>query len=369
MRFQRFAPRAAIHVSPLCLGAMSVGDKWANFSFGAMDKDSSFKLLDAYFDAGGNFIDTANHYQDGSSEAFIGEWSEARGIRDQLIIGTKYTNNIHRADDKSIKQHSLRLSVESSLKRLRTSYIDILYLHYWDIHTSVEKFMDGLHNLVTSGKVLYLGISDTPAWIVSKANEYARQQGKTPFVVYQAAYSILQRDIEREILPMCRHEGIALTLWNTLAAGHIRSDAEEEMRRKTGEKGGGASKGPWERSPNEKKMCDALEVVAKQVGKSLTAVAISYTMHKAPYVFSIIGGRKIEHLQENIEALNISLTNEQIKYLESILPFDSGFPTNIIVRSSISNYGSGSYPFPFTLSAAFDPQPLALPVAHSSGSI
>ncbi|KAF8590780.1 aryl-alcohol dehydrogenase [Ramaria rubella] len=372
-RYRQFAPRAAIHVSPLCLGAMSVGDKWANFGFGAMDKDSSFKLLDAYFDAGGNFIDTANHYQDGSSEAFIGEWSEARGIRDQLIIGTKYTNNLHRADDKSIKQHvnfignnikSLKLSVESSLKRLRTSYIDILYLHYWDIHTSVEEFMDGLHNLVTSGKVLYLGISDTPAWIVSKANEYARQQGKTPFVVYQAAYSILQRDIEREILPMCRHEGIALTLWNTLAAGHIRSDAEEEMRRKTGEKGRDIGMGPWERSPDEKKMCDALEVVAKQIGgKSITAVAISYTMHKAPYVFPIIGGRKIEHLQENLEALSISLTNEQIKYLESILPFDSGFPTNIF-----PSYGSGSYPITFNFSASFDPQPLALPVAHNSSS-
>jgi len=189
-----------------------------------------------------------------------------------------------------------------------------------------------------------------------KANDYARAHGKTPFVVYQAAYSVLQRDIERDILPMCRHEGIALTLWNVLAGGHIRSDEEEERRRQTGENGR-TSMGPWERTPDEKKMCDALEVVAKQVGvEHITAVAIAYTMHKAPYVFPIIGGRKVEHLQANIQALDIALSTDQIKYLDSILPFDKGFPGNII-----GEYGT--YPFLLTSYATYDIQPLLSPIA------
>ncbi|PCH42444.1 aryl-alcohol dehydrogenase [Wolfiporia cocos MD-104 SS10] len=366
-RYRQLGPRAAIHVSPLVLGGMSIGTQWAQRGFGAMDKESSFKLLDAYFDAGGNFIDTANAYQDGTSEQLIGEWAEARGVRDQLIIATKYTSN-YMARNPPVEQlvnylgnnlKSLKLSLEASLKKLRTTYVDILYLHYWDLHTSMEEVMDGLHNMVVQGKVLYLGISDAPAWLVVKANEYARANGKTPFVVYQAPYSVLQRDIEREILPMCRHEGIALTLWNVLAAGHIRSDEEEERRRQTGENGRTIMR-PWERTPDEKKMCDALEVVAQQVGaKNITAVAIAYTMHKAPFIFPIIGGRKVEHLQANIEALGIRLSDEQIKYLESILPFDKGFPNNFA-----GSYGD-KYPMVLRMHATFDEQPLLPPIVPS----
>jgi len=347
---------------------MSIGDKWAPFGMGAMDKESSFELLDAYFDAGGNHIDTANAYQDGSSEEFIGEWMEARGYRDQVVIATKYTN-LWKPRDDSVKQKnlymgnnakSLMLSVESSLKRLRSTYIDILYVHYWDVHTSVEEIMDSLHHLVAARKVLYLGISDSPAWFVVKANDYAKANGKTPFVVFQVPYSVTQRDIEREILPMCRHEGIALTLWNVLASGHIRTDAEEESRRSTGEKGRSVL-GSWERTDDEKKMCAALEVVAKQVGaQHITAVAIAYTMHKAPFVYPIIGGRKVEHLMANIEALDITLTAEQIAYIDGILPFDKGFPNNFL-----GEYG-GPYFFLMTLNATYDRQPLLPPVAAAS---
>ena len=174
-------------------------------------------------------------------------------------------------------------------------------------------------------------MSDTPAWLVVKANEYARHHNKTPFVVYQAAYSVVQRDIERDILPMCRHEGLALTLWNVLAGGHIRTDEEEERRRQTGEKGR-AVMGPWERTPDERKVCQALEKVAQEVGaKSLNAVAIAYVMQKTPYVFPIIGGRKVEHLLSNLEALSISLSPAQISYLENVLPFDKGFPYKYFV--------------------------------------
>ncbi|KAK0222407.1 NADP-dependent oxidoreductase domain-containing protein [Armillaria fumosa] len=332
--------QAGVRVSPITLGAMSVGDKWEGLGMGSMNKESSFKLLDAYFDMGGNFIDTANGYQDGSSEEFIGEWAEQRGIRDQLVIATKYTANYKRGDD-SIAQKvnyvgnsskSLYLSVEASLKKLRTDYIDILYLHWWDWETSVREVMDNLHHLVSLRKVLYLGISDAPAWVVAQANQYALDHGKTPFIVYQGRWNVMERSFEREIIPMAREFGMALAPWDVLAAGRFRTDEEENKRKETGEKGRTISRPDWERNEIEVKMSKALEAVAAEVGAigNLTAVAIAYVMHKTPYVFPIIGGRKVEHLKVNIQALDIKLTQKQIEYLESVVPFDPGFPSSMI---------------------------------------
>ncbi|GLB44427.1 putative aryl-alcohol dehydrogenase [Lyophyllum shimeji] len=224
----------------------------------------------------------------------------------------------------------MHISVEASLKKLRTSYIDLLYVHWWDWETSIEEVMHGLHNLVVSGKVLYLGISDTPAWIVSKANMYARCNALTPFVIYQGAWNVMDRDFERDIIPMARAEGMALAPWNVLAAGKFRTDAEEEARRQTGENGRTMLGPQWERNEKERKVSAALEKVAAEVGtKHITAVAIAYLLQKTPYVFPIIGGRKVEHLMANIEALDIALTDEQIAYLESVADFDIGFPGNL----------------------------------------
>ncbi|KAI0692305.1 Aldo/keto reductase [Cerioporus squamosus] len=339
-RYRQLAPLAGVHVSPICLGGMSIGDQWAKFGAGAMDKASSFALLDAYYAAGGNFVDTANSYQDGSSEAFIGEWMETRGIRDQMVVATKYSANPMRGRDdvaqkvtyvgNSVK--SMALSLEGSLKKLRTHYVDIFYVHFWDWETSIEEIMNGLHNLVASGKVLYLGISNTPAWVVPKANLYARMAGKTPFSVYQGDWSILRRDIEREILPMVRAEGLALAPYDVLAGGKVRTDEEEERRRQTGEKGRTVM-GPWERTEDERRISKALEEVAKQVGaKSIQAVAIAYVMQKAPYVFPIVGGRRPEHLRANLEALDIALTSEHYEQLERVLPFPPVYPYNMIGR-------------------------------------
>ncbi|KAK0472578.1 NADP-dependent oxidoreductase domain-containing protein [Armillaria novae-zelandiae] len=332
--------QAGVRVSPITLGAMSVGDKWEGLGMGFMNKESSFKLLDAYFDMGGNFIDTANVYQDGSSEEFIGEWAEQRGIRDQLVIATKYTANYQRSND-SVAQKvnyvgnsskSLHLSVEASLKKLRTDYIDILYLHWWDWETSVREVMDNLHHLVALRKVLYLGISDAPAWVVAQANQYAMDHGKTPFIVYQGRWNVMERSFEREIIPMARQFGMALAPWDVLAAGRFRTDEEEKKRKETREKGRTISRSDLERNEIEVRMSKALEAVAAEVGAigNLTAVAIAYVMHKTPYVFPIIGGRKVEHLKANIEALDIRLTEKQIEYLESIVPFDLGFPSSLI---------------------------------------
>jgi aryl-alcohol dehydrogenase-like predicted oxidoreductase len=313
---------------------MSIGDKWHDFGLGAMDKESSFKLLDAYFDLGGNFIDTANFYQDGSSEEFIGEWAEKRGIRDELVIATKYTMNYKREqNDISHKVNyvgnhakSLHLSVRDSLKRLRTSYVDILYVHFWEYSTSVEEVMDALHSLVLQGKILYLGISGAPAWVVVKANQYAKYHGKSPFAIYQGRWCVFDRSLERDIIPMARSEGLAIAPWGVLGAGKVRTDAEEGRRRENGEKGDTLFDPKWERTEEERKTCLVLEDIAKEVGvDSLTAVAIAYHLLKTPYVFPIVGGRKIEHLRENLQALKISLTPEQMNRIESAKPFEPDF--------------------------------------------
>jgi aryl-alcohol dehydrogenase-like predicted oxidoreductase len=240
---------------------MSIGDKWEQFGMGSMNKESSFKLLDAFYEAGGNFIDTANNYQDQSSEEVIGEWAEQRGIRDQLVIATKYSTNYVRGNDQFRQKvlytgnnvKSMYISLEASLKKLRTSYVDIFYVHWWDWVTSIEEVMNGLHTLVQQGKVLYLGVSDTPAWVVSQANQYARDHGKTPFVIYQGLWNVMDRAIERDIVPMCKAQGMALAPWGVLASGKLRSDEEEERRAQSGDVGRAFAGAEWRRNESSRR--------------------------------------------------------------------------------------------------------------------
>ncbi|KAK7456482.1 putative aryl-alcohol dehydrogenase aad14 [Stygiomarasmius scandens] len=345
--YRVLSPRAGIRVSPFCLGAMTFGNKWNNF-MGSISKEASFELLDAFYDMGGNFIDTAGNYQDEESEKIIGEWMEQRGNRDQMVVATKYSTN-YKPGDPSVKQKisyvgnnikNMTVSVENSLKKLCTSYIDILYIHWWDWDTSIKEVMDGLHNLVASGKVLYLGISDAPAWIVSQANQYAEDHGKTPFVIYSGKWNVLDRSFERDIIPMARLNGIALAPWQVLGAGRLRSDTEEQRREQSGEQGRSVSGEDWRRTDEEKRACRALEKVAREIGaKNFRSVAIAYVMQKTPYVFPIIGSRSVESFKENMEALKLSLTPEQVRYIEDECPsFDIGFPHNLIGDGTSTNF-------------------------------
>ncbi|KAK4047038.1 putative aryl-alcohol dehydrogenase aad14 [Microbotryomycetes sp. JL221] len=336
-RHRVLSPTAGIRVSPLTLGAMSIGDAWGGL-MGAMSQESSFKLLDAFVEAGGNFIDTSNNYQDEQSETIIGDWMKQRGLRDRIVLATKYTTN-YRAHalgkNESINfggnsRHSLMLSVRDSLKKLQTDYIDILYLHWWDYTTSIEEVMDSLHSLVTQGKVLYLGVSDTPAWIVSAANTYAKAHGKTPFSIYQGRWNVMLRDFERDIIPMTRHFGMALAPWDVLGGGRIKSKKQLEAKRAEGEKLR-ALLGPEDQSEEEVKFSEVLSAIAEEHGvESPTAICLAYVMSKTPYVFPLVGGRKVEHLHDNIKALTIKLTPEQINRIEEIKQFDLGFPHNFI---------------------------------------
>ncbi|KAF4006972.1 Aldo-keto reductase ausK [Saccharomyces cerevisiae] len=336
-RLRILSKTAGIRVSPLILGGASIGDAWSGF-MGSMNKEQAFELLDAFYEAGGNCIDTANSYQNEESEIWIGEWMASRKLRDQIVIATKFTGDYKKYEvggGKSANycgnhKRSLHVSVRDSLRKLQTDWIDILYIHWWDYMSSIEEVMDSLHILVQQGKVLYLGVSDTPAWVVSAANYYATSHGKTPFSVYQGKWNVLNRDFERDIIPMARHFGMALAPWDVMGGGRFQSKKAMEERKKNGE-GLRTFVGGPEQTELEVKISEALTKIAEEHGtESVTAIAIAYVRSKAKNVFPLIGGRKIEHLKQNIEALSIKLTPEQIEYLESIVPFDVGFPKSLI---------------------------------------
>ncbi|KAH9205873.1 NADP-dependent oxidoreductase domain-containing protein [Leptodontidium sp. 2 PMI_412] len=327
--YRMLAPTASVRVSPLCLGSMNFGNAWKDL-MGECDQETTEEILDYFYESGGNFIDTANSYQKEESEIWLGEWMKKRGNRDQMVIATKFTFCFRSGNDEGKEiivntagngTKSLHLSVEASLKKLQTSYIDLLYVHWWDFTCSIPELMQSLNHLVAAGKVLYLGISDTPAWIVSKANEYARQNHLRQFSVYQGRCSAEHRDFEREIIPMCRDEGMGLAPWGALGGGNFKSD--EQRKSQEGRKMGEASEAAI-------KISKVLEKIATANKTQITSVALAYVMQKTPYVFPIVGGRKIDHLKGNIEGLSLQLTEGDVKAIEEANAFDIGFPQSLL---------------------------------------
>ncbi|KIX98651.1 uncharacterized protein Z520_05952 [Fonsecaea multimorphosa CBS 102226] len=338
-RHRLLSPTASVHVSPLCLGGMNFGDAWSSI-MGECSKETAFEILDYFYEMGGNFIDTANNYQAEQSETWIGEWLALHGPyrRDEMVIATKYTSGYKVFSEPHLQQSnfganstkSLVLSVEASLKKLQTSYIDILYVHYWDYTTGVEELMQSLNQLVQSGKVLYLGISDTPAWVVAKANAYARHHGLRPFCVYQGRWSAAQRDFERDIIPMCKDEGMGLAPWGALGGGYFKPSSQQPAEQSGGRNMASLTTG------QEAAVSRVLEKIAnaRTPAVPLTSIALAYVMHKTPYVTPIVGGRKLSHLRQNIEALTIRLSPQDIDDIESAYPFDVGFPMNFIAGNN-----------------------------------
>lgn len=269
-------------------------------------------------------------YQDEESEQWIGEWLAARGVRDEIVLSTKYSCAYKRNTSPTKIQSnfggngskSLHLSVEDSLRKLRTTCVDLLYIHYWDLATTAEELMQSLNALVQARKVLYLGVSDAPAWWVVKCNDYARQHGLRAFSVYQGRWSAAARDLEREVVGMCRDQGMGIAPWGCLGGGYFKPRSEagaskegRTMNIKTGKEEG---------------VAEVLERVGRRVGAPMTSVAMAYVMHKAPYVYPIVGGRKVEHLKGNIEALGLELTKEDVKEIETGYDFDVGFPYDFL---------------------------------------
>ena len=210
--------KSGLRVSELCLGGMTFGQDWGSMLPGA-SKEESKKMFEHFVEAGGNFIDTANVYQNGSSEKYIGEFIASE--REKFVLATKYTISTNPDDPNASGSHrkSLVQSVNASLKRLNSPYIDLLWVHFWDSMTPVEELMRSLDDLVRSEKILYIGISDAPAWFISQANTLAELRGWSPFVSIQIMYSLIERTPERELLPMAKALDIGVTAWSPLGGG------------------------------------------------------------------------------------------------------------------------------------------------------
>ncbi|QPG74621.1 hypothetical protein FOA43_001953 [Brettanomyces nanus] len=323
--YRQLAPAAAVRVSPVCLGSMTFGNQHLE-TYGECSDDTAYKILDYFYENGGNFIDTSNTYQDGESEVLLGKWMASRKNKDEIVLATKYSSPYD--FDCNIKVNvvgnnakSMKLSLMRSLNRLQTSYIDLFYVHWWDYTTSIPELMLALNDLVVSGKVIYLGISDAPAWIVTKANEYARAHGLRQFSVYQGYWNAAFRDFERDIIPMCAAEGMAMCPYGTLNQGRFQTEEvfKEREKNNPGRKFAALSQ-------RDKDVSKCLEKVAKSKGVTLFTVALSYILHRAPYVFPIIGARKVEHVKGNLPALKLALTPEEIEEIDSAYLFDHGFP-------------------------------------------
>lgn len=309
--------RSGLRVSELCLGTMTFGNDWG---WGA-EKEESKKMFDLFAETGGNFIDTSNNYTDGTSEKFIGEFMQ--NDRDHFVIATKYTLNERKSDPNFGGNHrkNMMRSVEGSLKRLGTDFIDLLYLHMWDYVTPVEEVMRALDDLVRSGKVLYVGISDTPAWVVSQANMLADMRGWSRFVALQAPYSLADRALERDLIPMAETNDMAVLAWGVLEGGELTGKynvpSDEPKRSK-------------DTSERIKKVASMLMEVAKEIERTPSQVAINWVRQRSQNIIPILGSRSEKHLKDNLGCLDFSLTDEQIRRLNGSSPIELGFPHSFL---------------------------------------
>lgn len=322
MRYKLFG-NSGLRVSELCLGTMTFGEDWGWGS----SKDESRQIFDTFIEAGGNFVDTANGYTNGSSEKIVGELTKSD--RDRFVIATKYSfpgamGNHHNPNGSGNHRKNLMQSLEGSLKRLNTDYVDIFWLHAWDFTTPIEEVMRSLDDVVRQGKVLYIGISDTPAWIVAQANTLARCHGWTQFVALQVEYSLVQRTPERDLLPMAQAFDLALTPWSPLAGGVLSG-------KYTQENGNQPSTSRGSQIPERSlQIAHTVGEIAKEISHSSAQVALAWIRAQSPQMIPILGARKIEQLQDNLKCLEVTLSPEHLQRLNEVSQIELGFPHDFL---------------------------------------
>jgi aryl-alcohol dehydrogenase-like predicted oxidoreductase len=334
--------KSGLRVSEICLGAMTFGEEWG---WGA-SKEESHKMFDVFAEAGGNFIDTANIYTGGTSEKYVGEFISSE--RGRFVLATKYVNNMRRGDPNAGGSHRKNLvqSLEGSLKRLNTDYIDLYWVHVWDFMTPVEEVMRALDDMVRAGKVLHVGVSDAPAWIVSQANTLAELKGWMPFIGLQIEYSLVQRTPERDLLPMARAFDIGVTAWSPLGSGVLtgKYNKENQQKRKSEPNRLAAMKDmageDWVNALlNDRNMSIAEEVqsIANEIGCSPAQVAINWIRQQKGVIIPIIGARKVSQIKDNLGCLDFELTREQLKRLDEKSRIELGFPHDFLASEFIQN--------------------------------
>jgi aryl-alcohol dehydrogenase-like predicted oxidoreductase len=324
MRYKLLGP-SGLRVSELCLGTMSFGDAWG---FGA-DEKQSHRILGAFAEAGGNFVDTANAYHEGQSEEILGSFLGPG--RDRWVVATKYTLAMRRGDPNAAgnSRKNLRESVEASLRRLRTDYLDLLWVHAWDHATPVEEVMRGLDDLVGAGKVNYVALSDAPAWVAAQASTVAGLRGWSPLVALQVEYSLLERTAERELLPVAAAFGLSVCAWAPMGAGIL-----------TGKYTRGASTVPSDSrraAANQARLSErtlriATEVdrVADQLGASSAQVAVAWLRQRDRRIIPILGIRTPEQLDDALGCLEVELAAEHLARLDRVSRIELGFPYDLL---------------------------------------
>ncbi len=319
---------SGLRVSELCLGTMTFGEDWGWGS----DKEESRAVFQAFAEAGGNFLDTANLYTNGTSETLVGEF--VKGDREKWVIATKYSLNTRPGDVNACGNHRKNLfqAVEASLKRLGTDYIDLLWLHLWDSLTPLEEVMRAFDDLVRMGKVLYIGISDSPAWIVSQANTLAILRGWTPFIGLQIEYSLKERTPERELLPMAKALNIGVTAWSPLAGGVLTGKYNQpnpvDGRLSMTDQ-------PFQIFDRDLKIAETVLEIAREIEKSPAQVALNWLRNRPNSVIPIIGSRKLSQLQDNLACVDFNLTGEQLQRLDNISAISLGFPHELLASQFV----------------------------------
>jgi len=329
----RLLGRSGLRVSPLSLGTMTFGSDWG---WGA-DSGEAHRIFDLYVDQGGNFIDTSVNYTNGAAERFVGEFVGDK--RERLVLATKFTMARKPGSPNSGGNHRLNMvrSVEQSLRQLATDRIDLLYLHVWDMTTRPDEVMRALDDLVRSGKILYVGICNTPAWRIAEMQTLAEQRGWSPFVALQIEYSLVERTVEHELMPMAAAMGLGVLPWSPLGGGvltgkYTKSDVQDsrDAAVSPSRKGVIASSGHL----NERSIEIAREVraVADEAGSTPAQIALAWTLTNPAVVSPIIGARTLAQAEENLRALDVTLSQNQLDRLNLASEPAAIFPARFVDR-------------------------------------
>jgi aryl-alcohol dehydrogenase (NADP+) len=317
--------RSGLRVSPFALGAMTFGE---DPGAAGTTVEESERILAAYLDRGGNFVDTANFYSNGHAEAILGDWFAAHpGRRDHVVLASKFLGNMHPGDPNGggAGRGAIIAQLEESLRRMRTDHLDLYWLHNWDRNTPLEETLRTLDDLVRAGKIRYVGFSNTPAWVVSKAQTTAQLRGWTPLIALQVEYSLLARDVESEIVPVALDEGLALTPWSPLKNGFLSG----KYRR--GVAVTGSARHAHVGGPDEGQyvVIDAVADVAAELGTTSAAVALAWLRTRPGTVVPIIGARRLEHLEGNLDALEVTPSADQLARLDAVSAPTPAYPATM----------------------------------------
>ncbi|HBC82456.1 aldo/keto reductase [Pseudescherichia vulneris] len=329
----RLLGRSGLRVSPLSLGTMTFGSDWG---WGADDAEAQ-RIFDAYVERGGNFIDTAVNYTNGSAEKILGRMIKAK--RDRIVLATKFTMSREAGNPNAGGNHRYNLvrSVETSLRQLDTDRLDLLYLHAWDFTTSPDEVMRALDDLVRDGKILYLGICNTPAWRIAQMQTLADLRGWSPFVALQIEYSLVERTVEHELIPMAQAMGLGVLPWSPLGGGiltgkYSRADLSDENEADVAATRKGIIASTGHLNERALAIAEVVSSIANESGASSSQIALAWTLRNAAVASTIIGARTVAQAEDNFAALEIVLTDEQLQRLDQASAIDPIFPARFISR-------------------------------------